>query len=452
MKKIIAALLLLPCLAFGAANDLVISQRNALDTGSLSRTVNVPTGGQSGLMGFNGSTVLPVFYSVGSGLSLSGGVLSAVPMAVTWESVTGKPSFSVVATSGGYADLTGKPALFSGSYSDLSGKPSLFSGNYSDLAGKPSLSAVAISGAYADLLGRPAIPAAQVQSDWSAVSGLSAIANKPTLFSGAYSALNGIPATFAPAAHTQAFSTITNTPTTQAGYGITDGITAASLSTTLGGYATSGALSSGLATKFNIPTGTTTQYLRGDGSLATLPAGSGGTVTSIIAGTGLSGGTITSSGTISLPATGTAGTYASVTTDAQGRVTAGNNLVINDGPARSLVTTTAATGFQVSPTRIAQVCYEGSVSTTSTIGGPSSASVFLETADTNSTTPGDWTVRAQQTYSNTITLAIVLNQVQSNNWAFCRYIPAGKYVRIRSGGITGTASVAINSSQQEVLQ
>jgi hypothetical protein len=53
---------------------------------------------------------------------------------------------------------------------------------------------------------------------------------------------------------------------------------------------------------------------------------SGGTVTSIIAGQGLSGGTITGSGTISMPNVGTAGTYGSatlipiITTDAQGRV------------------------------------------------------------------------------------------------------------------------------------
>lgn len=177
-----------------------------------------------------------------------------------------------------------------------------------------------------------------------------------------------------------------------------------------------------------------------------------GSVVSVAAGTGLSGGTITTTGTISLPNTGTAGTYASVTTDAQGRVTSGTNLSINDTPGRALVNTTASTGFQISATRIAQVCYEGSFSTTSTIGGPSSASVFLETADTNSTTPGDWTTKAQQTYSNTITLAIVLNQVQGNNWTICRSIPAGKFVRLRVGGVTGTASAAINSTQQEVLQ
>lgn len=124
---------------------------------------------------------------------------------------------------------------------------------------------------------------------------------------------------------------------------------------------------------------------------------------------------------------------------------------INDAPARSLVTTTASTGYQISSTRPSQACYEGSFSTTSTIGGPASASIFLETADTNSTTPSDWTTKGSQTYSNTITVAVALNQVQGNNWTLCRNIPAGKFVRIRSGSITGTASASINSGQQETL-
>lgn len=81
-----------------------------------------------------------------------------------------------------------------------------------------------------------------------------ALINRPTLFNGAYSSLTGIPSTFAPAAHTQAWSTITATPATLSGYGITDGATAASV-----------------ALKFNIPTGSTSQYLRGDGSVANFP-------------------------------------------------------------------------------------------------------------------------------------------------------------------------------------
>ena len=69
-------------------------------------------------------------------------------------------------------------------------------------------------------------------------------------FDGNYGSLSGIPSTFAPASHTQAFSTITSTPTTLAGYGITDAFDGAfgSLSgkpTTLAGYGITDALTSG---------------------------------------------------------------------------------------------------------------------------------------------------------------------------------------------------------------
>lgn len=273
-------------------------------------------------------------------------------------------------------------------------------------------SSLSITAGVLDAAGTP-----QVNSDWNASLGVAQILNKPT--------------------NVSAF-------TNDANY-----VTSSSLTTTLGGYATTTALTTGLAGKFNSPSGTTAQYVRGDGTLATLPSPGSGTVTSVAAGTGLSGGTITTTGTISMPNVGAAGSYSGVTTDAQGRVTGGTNMSINDNPSRSLVTSTSATGFQISSTRNSRACYEGSFSTTSTIGGPASASVFIETADTNSTTPSDWTTKAQQTYTNTITLAVVLNQVQGNNWSFCRDIPAGKFVRIRSGNISGTASVTINATQQE---
>lgn len=63
-------------------------------------------------------------------------------------------------------------------------------------------------------------------------------------------------------------------------------------------------------------------------SVQTLADGMG--VTSITAGTGLSGGTITSTGTISMPNVGTAGTYTKVTTDAQGRVSSGAQITGDD--------------------------------------------------------------------------------------------------------------------------
>lgn len=370
MKRLIAILLVVPLLALAAGNDMVMTQRNPGDTGQLTRIVAHPIGITDGIMGYNGSTQLPVYFAHGAGLSVISGVVDAVPQ--DWSVITGKPS------------------------------------------------------------------------------------------------------TFPPSAHTQAWSTITSTPTTLAGYGIADayplsgnpsafltGITSGQVTAALGFTPYNATNPSayinqaGARTAISLTTTGTAGAATYNSSTGVLNvpnyAPGTGTVTSVTAGTGLSGGVITTSGTISLPNTGTAGTYTNVTTDAQGRVTSGLTASINDSPGRALVTTTSSAGFQVSSTRNAQVCYEGLISTTSSIGGPSAASVFLETADTNSTTPGDWTTKASQTYSNNITLAIVLNQVQGNNWSMCRYIPAGKFVRIRSGSITGTASATINAQQQEVL-
>lgn len=131
---------------------------------------------------------------------------------------------------------------------------------YSTLSGIPTLSTVATSGSYADLINKPVIPAAQVNSDWSATTGVVQILNKPT---------------------------------TVSGYGITDAVTQTSLTSSLSGYATTSALTAGLSgkantththaiadvtnlqtsldSKFAIPAGTTAQYVRGNGSLATFP-------------------------------------------------------------------------------------------------------------------------------------------------------------------------------------
>lgn len=273
MKKLLLGLLLIPALAFAAPYDIIVMQRNPTDTGlSPNRFVSEPAGGANGVMGYNGSTHLPIQWPIGAGLTTSGGVLDTVPGgAPAWTSVTGKPT-----TIAGY----GITDAFNGSYAALTGVPLTF-------APSPHTHAAAdvVSGTFA-VARIPALPISQTTGLQAAIDGKfttptgttgqyirgdGSLMVFPALFSGAYADLSGIPSTFAPSAHTQAFSTITATPTTLAGYGISDGVTAASLASTLGGYATTGALSAGLATKFTTPAGTTAQYVRGDGSLATLP-------------------------------------------------------------------------------------------------------------------------------------------------------------------------------------
>lgn len=223
------------------------------------------------------------------------------------------------------------------------------------------------------------------------------------------------------------WSAITGKPTTLAGYGITDGATLTQL-----------------ATKFTTPTGTTAQYVRGDGSLATLPAPGTGTVTSVTAGTGLSGGTITTSGTISLPNTGTAGTYNTVVTDAQGRVTSGT------GRSQSAATRTLNTVFQVSATRDAQVQYAVQCTVTSSIGSGQDGDVFLDIAADAAFTTSVQSVDVSPC-SQVVTLAIALQSVQKGSVSVRGFVPAGYYARIRTVNNTGSPAFLYRLGQ-EVLQ
>lgn len=146
---------------------------------------------------------------------------------------------------------------------------------FSYILNKPTYSTVASTGAYSDLTGKPTIPS-----------------NTNQLTNGA-GFISSVPA--------QSFSSLTSKPTTLSGYGITDSIllttgSAASLTSfptfnqsTTGNAATATKLAiartiNGVSfdgsanitvvdsTKFTIPTGSTSQYLRGDGSLATFPS------------------------------------------------------------------------------------------------------------------------------------------------------------------------------------
>jgi hypothetical protein len=131
-----------------------------------------------------------------------------------------------------------------------------------------SISAVGFSNDYNDLDNLPTIPAAQVNSDWNATSGVAEILNKPTLTNGTVTAVTAT----APMASTG---------------GATPNLSMSSSNGTTNGYLLSSdwLIFNG---KFNTPAGTTLQYVRGDGSLATFP-----TIPTSLPPNGAAGGDLT---------------------------------------------------------------------------------------------------------------------------------------------------------------
>lgn len=153
MRLLLAVLALFSSLCFAAGNDVAVEQRNAANSGWVTRLMASPA--TDGILIYNKTTLLPQWVTLGSGLAISSGVL--VPTQADWAAVSG-PSV-----------ILNKPVIPDAQVqTDWNATTGL-----SVLLNKPSLSAVATSGAYADLNGKPSIPAAQVNSDWSAGSGVS---------------------------------------------------------------------------------------------------------------------------------------------------------------------------------------------------------------------------------------------------------------------------------------
>lgn len=148
----------------------------------------------------------------------------------------------------------------------------------------------------------------------------------------------------------------------------------------------------------------------------------------------------------------TPGTYSGVTINAKGLVTSGTQLSASNAVARSVSTTNnSANGFQISSSRSSHAAYPVTITSTSTIGGPSSGTIVLEVCATNSATGSDWTTIDTFTNTQTITLAIVLQSVQAITQTLQGFVPSGWFSRIRSLTATGTITYSTTTTGQEVL-
>lgn len=139
-------------------------------------------------------------------------------------------------------------------------------------------------------------------------------------------------------------------------------------------------------------------------------------------------------------------------------VTSSPDYILNKPPARSsssatrsLVTTTASTGFQPSSTRDVLGSYSVMVSTTATIAGSATGTVFLEVAATNSTTPSAWTELSRLTNGQALSLAVTLQSVQTTAGILFGFIPAGYYARLRTQNVSGTPSFSYSSGSETFL-
>jgi hypothetical protein len=184
--------------------------------------------------------------------------LTVTSASVGWADVTGKPSFATVATSGSYNDLADTPSPYSlpTATESVLGGVKIGSGISIDGNGVISASsAYTLPTATANTLGGVKIGSGVTITDgvisvstayaatshthtasevtdfstaalaavtWSTLTGKPSFATVAT--SGSYADLGNVPSTFTPAAHNQAWSTITSTPTTLSGYGITDAV------------------------------------------------------------------------------------------------------------------------------------------------------------------------------------------------------------------------------------
>lgn len=237
MKFIITLMLVLFPIAADACNAALktcINQRNAANNNTNSIPVN--NLGVDGIYYFEHATLTPKQASLGGGCSITSGVLSCSGSSsqADWNATSGP----------------------------------------SQILNKPALATVATSGNYPDLMNLPSIPAAQVNSDWLSSSGVSQIINKPV--------------SFPPSAHSHVISDITglltelNDRVLTSDSRLTDARTPLSHTQTAStitdfNSAADARVSAGITGKENtITTGTTGQYWRGDKSWQTLDRASVG--------------------------------------------------------------------------------------------------------------------------------------------------------------------------------
>lgn len=187
-------------------------------------------------------------------------------------------------------------------------------------------------------------------------------------------------------------------------------------------------------------TGTTSEYIRGDGTAIAFPAlGEINTASNVGSGTGV----FKQKSGVDLQFKSILGTANQlIVTSNTNDITLSLPSRSESSPSRSLVTSTSSTGFQPNATYDMQVTYSVYAQVTSALAGTNTADVYLEIAATNSTTPGDWTTKSR----SGISIAGILSTSGNTQTVSC-FVPKGYYVRIRTAATGSNAGSAVFTYQ-----
>lgn len=179
--------------------------------------------------------------------------------------------------------------------------------------------------------------------------------------------------------------------------------------------------------------GTTLQYVRGDGNLATTPTS--------LPPNGSAGGDLT--GTYPNPTLTTtgvsAGTYDWVTIDTKGRVTTGANARVPTAIASGARNFNQA--YQISSTRPSFISVSPQIACALSLAGGQSGTATLEIS-ANGTT--GWVYIATLAGSNTGSLTLGLNTTQISGGQLITDLPSGYFWRLTTSNIAGTPTYVFN--------
>ena len=131
------------------------------------------------------------------------------------------------------------------------------------------------------------------------------------------------------------------------------------------------------------------------------------------------------------------------------------------GPRQRAVPTTVArsqsavsrglnSGFQVSTTRDALVNYSVDIACTLSLTTGQTGTVFLEIADDSGFTTNLQEI-CRCVNGNTGSLTVGLNLTQNATGGLNGFIPAGKFVRLRTANTVGTPTFTYRSGQEVLL-